>query len=107
MMTALEKVKRLEQYLSSCSSEVDPVIEMAVNKLLSRELDRVRQLTKRLSVQLRKFEEQYALQSAEFHKRYEQGKMGDSMDFVEWSATVEMMANAKKQMAFLETEIEQ
>lgn len=30
--------------------------------------------------------------------------MGDSIDFVEWSATVEMLANAKKQMAFLETE---
>jgi len=30
--------------------------------------------------------------------------MGDSMDFVEWSATVEMLANAKKQMAFLEPE---
>jgi len=55
MMTTLEKVKRLEQYLGSYSSEVDPVIEMAVNKLLSRELERVRQLTKRLSVQLMKF----------------------------------------------------
>ena len=107
MMTTLEKVKRLEQYLGSCSPEVDPVIEMAVNKLLSREFERVRRLTKRLSTQIMKFEEQYALQSTEFHKRYEHGEMGDSMDFVEWSATVEMLANAKKQMAFLEPEIEQ
>jgi len=107
MMTTIEKVRRLEKYLGSCSSEVDPVIEMAVNKLLSREFERVRQLTKRLSKQLMKFEEQYALQSAEFHKRYEHGEMGDSMDFVEWSATVEMLGNAKKQMAFLEPEIEQ
>ena len=107
MMTTIEKVRRLEQYLGSYSSEVDPVIEMAVNKLLSRELERVRQLTRRLSMQLMKFEEQYALQSGEFHKRYEHGEMGDSMDFVEWSATVEMLANAKKQMAFLEPEIEQ
>ena len=84
MMTTLEKVKRFEQYLGFYSSEVDPVIEMVVNKVLSRELERVRHLTKRLSVQLMKFEEQYALQSAEFHKRYEQGEMGDSMDFVEW-----------------------
>ena len=107
MITTLEKVKRLEQYLAFCSSEVDPVIEMAVNKLLSREQERVRQLSKRLSEQLMKFEEQYALQSAEFHQRYEQGKMGDSMDFVEWAATVEMLTNTKKQMAFLETETEQ
>jgi len=107
MMSTLEKVKRLEQYLAAYTSEADPVIEMAVNKLLARELERVRQLSKRLSAQLMQFEQQYALQSAEFHKRYEQGEMGDTMDFVEWSATVEMLANAENQMDFLETGIRQ
>jgi hypothetical protein len=44
------------------------------------------------------------LKPADFYTRYENGEMGDSMDFVEWSSTIEMLANADKKMALLETE---
>jgi len=43
------------------------------------------------------------LKSADFYTRYEKSEMGDSMDFIEWSATVEMLANAEKQMTLLGT----
>jgi len=105
MMTTLEKVKRLEQYLAIDSSAIDPVLQMAIDKLIAREIGRVRELTKRLAVQLVEFEEHYALKSAHFYTRYENGEMGDSMDFVEWSSTIEMLANADKKMALLETDI--
>lgn len=36
--------------------------------------------------------------------RYEKGEMGDEMDFVEWSATIEMLANVDKKLALLESE---
>jgi len=103
MMPTLEKIRRLEQYLAVDNSAVDPVLDMAIDKLLAREIERVRELKKRLAAQLAEFEEHYALKSADFYTRYENGEMGDSMDFVEWSATVEMLANAEKQMALLET----
>ena len=32
--------------------------------------------------------------------------MGDEMDFVEWAATVEMLANVKKRIALLEKKID-
>jgi len=101
-MTTLEKVRRLEQYLTVDSSGVDPVLDMAVDKLLAREIERMRQLKKRLTAQLAAFEEHYALKSADFYRRYESGEIGDAMDFVEWSATVEMLANAERQIALLE-----
>lgn len=103
MMPTLEKIRRLEQYLAVDNSAVDPVLDMAIDKLLAREIERVRELKKRLAAQLAEFEEHYTLKSADFYTRYENGEMGDSMDFVEWSATVEMLANAEKQMALLET----
>jgi hypothetical protein len=40
--------------------------------------------------------------SADFYARYESGEMGDETDLVEWSATVEMLANAEKRLALLE-----
>ncbi len=103
MMPTLEKIRRLEQYLAVDSSAVDPVLDRAIDKLLAREIERVHELKKRLTAQLAEFEEHYALNSADFYTRYENGEMDDSMDFVEWSATVEMLANAEKQMKLIET----
>ncbi|MCD4787279.1 MAG: hypothetical protein K8R09_03555 [Desulfobacterales bacterium] len=103
MISTLEKVKRLEQYLAVDSSAIDSVLQMAIDKLLARETARMSELKKRLAAQLKEFEEHYELKSADFYTRYEKGEMGDSMDFIEWSATVEMLANAEKQMTLLGT----
>ena len=102
MMTTLEKVRRLEQYIAVDNSAVDPVLDIAIDKLLAREIERMRELKARLADQLAEFEERYALKSADFYTRYENGEMGDATDFVEWSATVEMLANAEKRLALLE-----
>ena len=37
-MSVLEKVKRLEKYIAVDSAAVDPVISMAIDKLLAREV---------------------------------------------------------------------
>jgi len=102
MMTTLEKVRRLEQYIAVDNSAVDPVLDMTIDKLLAREIERMRELKARLADQLAEFEERYALKSADFYARYENGEMGDATDFVEWSATVEMLANAERRLALLE-----
>jgi hypothetical protein len=95
MMTTLEKVKCLEQYLIIDSSTVDPVLDMSINKLLAREHARMQELKTRLLNQLVAFEHTYSLSSSEFYTLYEKGDMGDKMDFVEWAATVEMFTMLK------------
>ena len=58
----------------------------------------------RLTDLLSKFENQYSLKSTDFYTRYQNGHMGDDMDFVEWSATVEMLENVEKRLALLNLE---
>ncbi len=104
MTTTLEKVRRLEQYLAVDSSTVDPVLDTTINKLLAREHSRVLKLKTRLLDQCAQFEKQYSLESVEFYTRYENGEMGDEMDFIEWAATVEMLENVKERLILLEVE---
>ena len=103
-MTTLQKVRRLEQYIATDSSAVDPVIHMAIDKLMEREITRLLKLKARLAEQLEEFERTYAMNSSDFCTRYESGEMGDDMDFIEWAATVEMSKNIENRLLLLKLE---
>ncbi len=36
------------------------------------------------------------MNSEEFKRRYEAGTLGDDMDYIEWSATLDMLAGIEK-----------
>lgn len=101
MSTTLEKVKQLEQYLGLDHPSNDPVLDLTITKLLHREYMRMEALKNRLFSQIEEFEQQYHLPSSEFYTRFEQGKMGDEMDFVEWASTLEMLDNVTKRLTIL------
>jgi hypothetical protein len=100
MMTTLEKVRRLEEYLAG-NTAIDPVVETTINKLLNREQNRLLELKNRLTHQLLEFEAHYSLKSPDFYRRYEAGDLGDAIDYVEWAATVEMLNNVKHRLTLL------
>ncbi len=101
-MTILEKVKLLERYIAVDVAAIDPVMELAIEKLLKREASRLDELKQRLLKQKTEFEEKYELDSEEFCRRYEKGAMGDDMDYVEWSATVDMLTGIEKRLSLLQ-----
>ena len=103
MLNTLEKVKRLEQYLGFDDPPNDPVVDRTITKLLLRESARMEVLQTRLSKQIKKFEQDYHVPSAEFYAHYEQGDMGDDMDFIEWASTLDMLSNVKKRLTILES----
>jgi len=103
-MTVLEKVKLLERYIADDVEAIDPVMELAIDKLLQREVSRMDELKQRLLRQRSEFEEKYGLNSDEFCRRYEKGAMGDDMDYVEWSATIDMLAGIEKRLSLLQHE---
>jgi len=47
------------------------------------------------------FEQRYQLNSIEFQSRYQQGELGDDLDFMEWSATLEMLQQLKQHIVIL------
>ena len=102
MLNTLEKLKRLEAYVAADDIIVNSVLDKTLTKFLTREQMRMRQLTQRLQLELKQFEQTYHLLSQEFYIRYNQGDMSDDMDFIEWAATLEMLTNAEKRMALLE-----
>lgn len=90
MIPVLEKVQRLEKYLQANEGRVDSVIESTLDKLLQRERQKLLQQRARLRSQIVDFEVRYGWTSEEFYPRFERGELGDDIDFIEWSATMEM-----------------
>jgi len=102
MTTTLEKVKRLEQYLVISGSNIDPVLDMSIDKLLVRELTRILGVKTRLFNQISEFEKLYSMTHADFYQCYKRGEMGDDMDFIEWAATIEMLTHVEKKLELLQ-----
>jgi hypothetical protein len=98
----MTKVKRLEEYVASTDASArDRVLELTIDKLLDRETSRLISQKARLEQQLAGFERKYRLNSDEFYEKFERGELGDAMDFIEWSATYEMVANLRRQLSIL------
>jgi hypothetical protein len=100
-MTTLEKVQKLKRYLALLNPETEPVIDMAIDKLLNREGLRLRELKATLHSQLTEFEKKYGISTEIFGERFERGEMGDDMDSIEWSATTEMLRNVENHLSLL------
>ncbi len=103
MSTVLEKVKRLEQYVSADENAIDQVVEQTLDKLFERETSRLENVKTRLETRIVAFEQIYKMPTHEFYPRFEQGELGDAMDFFEWSATFEMLQNLEQRMTLLDS----
>jgi len=107
MLNTLEKVKSLEQYLTISNTLVDPVIDHTINKLLTREYQRISEMQNRLLTDVNQFETHYAMPSTHFQTQYDNRLLGDDMDFIEWSATLDMLSQIEKQLKWLNIAVEQ
>jgi len=101
MTATLEKVRRLEQYVELVNGQVDQVLESTIDKMLERERQRLLLQQARLESQIADFEARYGWTSDEFYPRFERGELGDNLDFIEWSATIEMARNLRRTIELL------
>ena len=100
MTAVLEKVRRLERYVQVTNGQVDEVLESTLDKLLERQ--RLTGQLARLKSQTLDFERRYGWTSEEFYPRFERGELGDDMDLIEWSATIEMIRNLQSKIDSLD-----
>jgi len=102
MTAVLEKVRRLERYVQLTNVQTDEVLESTLDKLLGRERQRLVGQLARLKSQAAYFEGRYGWTSDDFYPRFERGELGDDIDLIEWSATIEMIRNLQSQIDSLD-----
>ena len=81
----LEKLQLLQALLQS-EEMGDDVTESTISKLLNYQIEKLRERQRHIREKLAAFEERYSLNTDEFSRRFREGRMGDEMDFFEWSA---------------------
>jgi hypothetical protein len=96
-MNAVQKLEVLKDVYSD-ENELDQIL----GKLLDVALSRHRQRLARYQREMRHFEERYEMESATFYRRFEDGELGDAMDFFEWAGLYELYQNALEKVVHLE-----
>jgi hypothetical protein len=80
------------------------VVDATLDKLIVMERARLEIEAESLTGQLRPFEQRYQLPSAEFHRRFRAGEMGDDADMFEWSAFYQMWLSVHERLEALRPE---
>jgi len=99
-ISTLSKLQVLEiLYRSGYQSKM---IERSLDKMIALELGHVRRELAELNARLKAFEADYQMTSDTFYQRYEQGKLGDSADFMEWSSFYDMRQSVRQRLEQLD-----
>jgi len=88
MQQMLSKVKTLEKFIQKHGE--DAFISNTIAKMLEYKLQKYDEKIKRLNRDLKRFERVYKKDSSIFFKEFKKGRLGDNMDFVEWSSLYQM-----------------
>ena len=89
MQQTLARVKTLEKFVQKYGE--DAVISQTISKMLAYKIQKCDEEIKKISKDLKKFERTYKKESADFIREFKDGKLGDKMDFIEWSSLYQML----------------
>ncbi|MBI4825038.1 MAG: hypothetical protein HY807_01260 [Nitrospirae bacterium] len=91
MQQTLLQVRNLEKFIQKHGD--DAVLSQTISKIVDYKICKYAAEIKRLDKDLKKFERTYKKESARFLKEFKEGKLGDDMDFIEWSSLCQMRNN--------------
>ncbi len=90
-------VECIAQIILSLSEEERQLLETKIAAAPSLKIPKsIEQDLLDLENRLKKFEAQYNMSSSSFYQQFKAGKLGDAMDFFEWSVFYEMWDNTQK-----------
>ena len=99
---AIEYAKILGKYISDGLNENEEVlIKETLKKLIEQEIDMLEKEKEQYKREMGKFEGIYSLKSEEFIKKFNNGEMGDDLDFFEWYSYVDSYNRVEKRQRFL------
>lgn len=100
MKRTLSKVKNLEKFIEKHGE--DPFISQSILKMLDYKIANYAAEMKRLDKEMKTFERTYGMKSSVFFKKFSEGKLGDTMDFIEWSSLYRMYNRLQEKKVELE-----
>ncbi|QYX33626.1 hypothetical protein [Sphaerospermopsis torques-reginae] len=91
-------VESIAQIILSLSPEERQLLESKINHVNSclSLADSTQQDISDLAQKLKIFETKYQMSSSKFYQEFQAGKLGDEIDFFEWSVFYEMWTNAQQ-----------
>jgi len=95
----IEQLKILEALYNR--GEVSEVLELSLSKIIAHEITIAKQQATELESDLQQFETQYQMASSEFYQKFRAGKLGDDIDFVEWSSFYQMLCSVRERLQIL------
>jgi len=95
MNETLDKIKRLGRVIAYYGTN-DKILDLTLNKILHREIHKIQAQIEGFKHELNIFEKKHSLNSIEFLKQFENGSLGDDVDFIEWASTIEMKRKAEE-----------
>jgi len=96
-MGTLQRLEILRDTYSD-KTELDRLLE----KLLGVTLEQNRLRLERYDRDLGEFEQRYGIKSSTFYRRFEDGELGDDMDFFEWAGLYELAQDLEGKIDCLE-----
>ena len=84
MEQTLLKVKNLEKFVGKHGE--DAFVSQTISKMLAYKVQKYDKQIEKLNNELRKFERTYKKKSDVFFEEFMAGKLGDEINFVEWSS---------------------
>ncbi|MBS1263067.1 MAG: hypothetical protein MAG715_00235 [Methanonatronarchaeales archaeon] len=65
-------------------------VQEAVRRTLSGRVEEINRRLEDIGEEIGYFEKKYGLETDEFYRKFEEGEMGDDMDFFEWKSLKEV-----------------
>lgn len=92
-------LERLQQLYRSGYS--DRFLDDALSKIVDRQISRDEADLARVDAELRDLEERFQMSSEVFWRKYQEGVLGDSADFMEWNVFCNMKRRISARLAIL------
>jgi hypothetical protein len=99
MASVLEKVEILQ------SVGAEGLADQALTKVIQVEIDRLKQEQQRLKTELTKFESTYQMTSEACEQKFEEGELGDAVEFFEWTSIYSIYQRNEHMLRLLEEKL--
>ncbi|MBU0599292.1 hypothetical protein KKB84_05510 [bacterium] len=96
----LGKIKTLENLVRDGMEDdvIVKTVDKTIDKLLFYRREKYERDIKELQEKMNLFEKRYKMDSEDFYKRFNEGNLGDDMDYIEWFALYDMKKRIEERM---------